>query len=65
MTQDTDIALIEFKGTTLAVLAITLRSLDPGMLLYPTGAKEGMMWEVEDELGNKGWVNSTSTELAK
>jgi len=29
MTQDTDIALIEFKGTTLPVLAITLRSLDP------------------------------------
>ncbi|WMJ71505.1 CsgG/HfaB family protein [Stenotrophomonas sp. 24(2023)] len=48
------------KGTGAAV-----RSLDPGMLLYPTGSKEGMMWEVEDELGNKGWVNSTNTELAK
>ena len=47
------------------VTGSALRSLDPGMLLYPTGAKEGMMWEVEDELGNKGWVNSTSTELAK
>ena len=52
--------LANAKGTGSA-----LRSLDPGMLLYPTGAKEGMMWEVEDELGNKGWVNSTSTELAK
>ncbi|KAF1016329.1 MAG: hypothetical protein GAK31_01820 [Stenotrophomonas maltophilia] len=48
------------KGTGAAV-----RSLDPGMLLYPTGNKDGMMWEVEDELGNKGWVNSTNTELAK
>ena len=48
------------QGTGQAV-----RSLDPGMLLYPTGNKEGLMWEVEDELGNKGWVNSTNTELAK
>jgi curli biogenesis system outer membrane secretion channel CsgG len=52
--------LANARGTGSAV-----RSLDPGMLLYPTGAKEGVMWEVEDELGNKGWVNSTSTELAK
>lgn len=42
-----------------------VRDLDPGMLLYPTGQKDGLMWEVEDELGNKGWVNSTMTELAK
>ena len=42
-----------------------VRELDPGMLLYPTGAKEGLMWEVDDELGNKGWVNSTMTELAR
>lgn len=42
-----------------------VRSLDIGMLLYPTGNKDGTMWEVEDELGNKGWVNSTLTELAK
>ena len=52
--------LANAQGTGQAV-----RSLDPGMLLYPTGNKEGLMWEVEDELGNKGWVNSTNTELAK
>ncbi|HET6397413.1 MAG TPA: CsgG/HfaB family protein [Pseudoxanthomonas sp.] len=52
--------LANAKGTGQAV-----RSLDPGMLLYPTGNKDGLMWEVEDELGNKGWVNSTMTELAK
>jgi curli biogenesis system outer membrane secretion channel CsgG len=45
--------------------AKVVRSLDVGMLLYPTGAKQGMMWEVEDELGNKGWVSSSLTELAK
>ena len=42
-----------------------MRSLDPGMMLYPTGNKDGLMWEVEDELGNKGWVNSTSIELSR
>lgn len=41
MTQDTDIALIEFKGTTLAVLAITLRSLDPAELATASGALFG------------------------
>jgi curli biogenesis system outer membrane secretion channel CsgG len=52
--------LANANGTGAAV-----RSLDPDMLLYPTGNKEQLMWEVEDELGNKGWVNSTFTELAK
>ncbi len=42
-----------------------VRSLDVGMMLYPTGTKEGMMWEVEDELGNKGWVSSSLLELSK
>ena len=52
--------LANAKGTGKAV-----RDLDPGMMLYPTGNKEGMMWEVEDELGNKGWVNSTMIELSR
>jgi hypothetical protein len=43
----------------------TVRSLDVGMMLCPTGAKQGVMWGVEDELGNKGWVSSTLLELAK
>ncbi|MEN1956006.1 CsgG/HfaB family protein [Luteimonas sp. MJ204] len=42
-----------------------VRDLDPGMLLYPTGLKDGTMWEVEDELGNRGWVNSTQLSLAR
>lgn len=42
-----------------------VRELEPGMLLYPTGKKQGAMWEVEDELGNRGWVNSTMTGLAR
>lgn len=52
--------LANAQGTGRAV-----RDLAVGMMLYPTGAKQGTMWEVEDELGNKGWVNSTLLELAR
>ena len=34
----------------------TVRKLDPGMMVYPTGGKEDMWWEIEDENGNAGWV---------
>lgn len=52
--------LANAKGTGAAV-----RRLEPGMLLYPTGVRDGTLWEVEDEMGHKGWVNSTLMELAK
>ena len=42
-----------------------VRTLDAGMMLYPTGEKKELMWEVEDELGNKGWVSSVLFGLAK
>jgi hypothetical protein len=42
-----------------------VRPLDPGMMLYPTGNKDGVWWEVKDELGNAGWVSSLSFNLAK
>ena len=42
-----------------------VRPLDAGMILYPTGQKEGVWWEVSDEVGNKGWVSSLSLSLAK
>ncbi|NLA69055.1 MAG: peptidoglycan-binding protein, partial [Gammaproteobacteria bacterium] len=42
-----------------------VRDLEPGMLLYPTGVKEGSMWEVEDEVGNRGWVNSAQLSNAR
>lgn len=41
-----------------------VRSLKPGMMLYPTGEKVGVWWKVSDELGNMGWVVSTKLELA-
>lgn len=42
-----------------------VRDLDPGMMLYPTGHKQGVLWEVEDEVGNKGWVSSLLFQLAR
>jgi curli biogenesis system outer membrane secretion channel CsgG len=42
-----------------------VRKLDPGMMLYPTGNKDGVCWEVKDELGNQGWVSSLLVELSK
>lgn len=41
-----------------------VRSLKPGMMLYPTGDKVGIWWKVSDELGNMGWVLSSKLELA-
>ncbi|MBZ5638069.1 MAG: SH3 domain-containing protein [Acidobacteriia bacterium] len=45
--------------------AEVVRDLDPGMMLYPSGEKEGLWWKVTDELGNEGWVPSTLFGLAK
>ena len=42
-----------------------VRPVDQGMRLYPTGNKNGLMWEVKDELGNMGWVSSIMFDLAK
>jgi len=42
-----------------------VRSLEPGMVVYPTGDKVGLVWEVEDEHGNRGWVSSEHFDLAK
>lgn len=42
-----------------------VRPLDVGMMLYPTGNKAGTMWEVRDELGNKGWVSSLLFGLSR
>ena len=42
-----------------------VRSLEAGMLLYPLGGREGLLIEVEDELGNRGWISSESVELAR
>jgi curli biogenesis system outer membrane secretion channel CsgG len=42
-----------------------VRDLETGMTLYPTGEKSGIWWQVQDELGNEGWVPSTFFQLAR
>ncbi|WP_310468714.1 CsgG/HfaB family protein [Sphingomonas sp.] len=37
----------------------TIRTLPPGTIVYPTGAKSGLWWEVADENDNVGWVLNT------
>ena len=40
--------------------APAVRSFSGGDLIYPTGQKNGVWWEVDDETGNRGWVPSTA-----
>ena len=42
-----------------------VKSLDAGTMLYPTGEKRDVLWEVTDELGAKGWVSSLLFQLAR
>jgi curli biogenesis system outer membrane secretion channel CsgG len=42
-----------------------VRPLVVGARLYPTGNKNGLMWEVKDDLGSQGWVSSITFDLAK
>ena len=35
-----------------------VRTFDPGDTVFPTGQKNGVWWEVDDETGNRGWVPS-------
>lgn len=44
--------------------AKVLKPLDAGAMLYPTGKKQDGFWEVEDELGSKGWVTEAGIEVA-
>ena len=36
-----------------------IRTLPPGSIVYPTGNKSGLWWEVADENDNVGWVLNT------
>ena len=48
-------------ATTTAVI----KPLDAGAMLYPTGKKEAGFWEVEDEMGSKGWVSEIAIAIAR
>jgi curli biogenesis system outer membrane secretion channel CsgG len=42
-----------------------VRDLPAGALVYPTGNKEGMFWEISDENDNVGWVKNDQLAPAK
>jgi len=42
-----------------------VRTVDPGMILYPTGNTNGVWREVTDEVDNKGWVPNGSLSMAR
>jgi len=42
-----------------------LRALPAGSIVYPTGTKNGLWWEVADENDNVGWVLNTALEPAR
>jgi curli biogenesis system outer membrane secretion channel CsgG len=45
-----------------AAAAKIVRTLPAGSLVYPTGKKTGLWWEVADENDNVGWVLNTKLE---
>lgn len=46
---------VALHATALAT-SKTIRTLPPGTIVYPTGNKNGLWWEVADENDNVGWV---------
>lgn len=44
---------------TAAASGKVVRTLPAGAIVYPTGAKNGLWWEVADENDNVGWVLNT------
>lgn len=45
--------------TTASAAGRVIRTLPPGSIVYPTGNKSGLWWEVADENDNVGWVLNT------
>ncbi|MBV8972542.1 MAG: hypothetical protein JO290_09660 [Sphingomonadaceae bacterium] len=43
----------------------TAGTTDAVAILYPTGNKQDGFWEVEDELGTKGWVPEAAIAVAR
>ncbi|QJU57650.1 SH3 domain-containing protein [Sphingomonas sp. AP4-R1] len=57
----TAMAPVAMRKTAVASAA-TIRTLPPGAIVYPTGNKNGLWWEVADENDNVGWVLNTKLQ---
>lgn len=51
--------------TTPAAAGKIIRTLPVGSIVYPTGNKNGLWWEVADENDNVGWVLNTKLEPSR
>lgn len=60
----TAIAPITLRKAPNAAGAV-IRTLQPGAILYPTGNRDGLWWEVADENDNVGWVLNTKLQPAR
>jgi curli biogenesis system outer membrane secretion channel CsgG len=54
----TAIASVAMHSAALAAAKV-IRTLPVGSIVYPTGKKDGLWWEVADENDNVGWVLNT------
>jgi hypothetical protein len=54
----TAMALVSLR-TAASASAKVIRALPAGTIVYPTGKKDGLWWEVADENDNVGWVLNT------
>ena len=54
----TAMALVSLRAAANASAKV-IRSLPAGAIVYPTGKKDGLWWEVADENDNVGWVLNT------
>jgi len=55
---------VALRSSALAT-AKTIRTLPAGAIVYPTGNKNGLCWEVADENDNVGWVLNTKLAPSK
>lgn len=60
----TTIGPVAMRKTALATSPV-IRTLPVGAIVYPTGNKSGLWWEVADENDNVGWVLNTKLEPSR
>lgn len=60
----TALAPVALRRTAAAAGAV-IRTLPPGAIVFPTGTKNGLWWEVSDENDNVGWVLNTKLEPSR
>jgi curli biogenesis system outer membrane secretion channel CsgG len=60
----TALAAVAMRQSAAAAAKI-IRTLPAGSVVYPTGKKAGLWWEVADENDNVGWVLNTKLEPTK